>query len=702
MYPFNKLHFLIGLFFFYGAPVLSSDTENITIIADQLSYLNQGTLLQATGNVKIKYGDYQLTTTELTYDKDNNILTANNPIEVKHKNVFKILASTAEISSDFKQIIASKASALIEKQFYVRSQNMKRLPNGKSSFYSSIGTTCEVCPSSPIPMWQIKSERILHDPKSKRLHFKNARMEILGLPVFYTPYLRIPEPGVKRATGLLTPKILTSNLLGVGVKQPFYINLNKSSDLTLSILKTTKTKFLLETDYRKVFQAGKLNISGAVKPETKNNMLEGYFQLSGNSTVFNKSKLSFDATAVSNSGFLGKYGFSDTDRLTSIVALTKQDEKNFSSISATYFTSLRDSTQEEYIVAPNLYARRFTHNNKYGQFFGTEISLTGLATKNLDTNLRLNASIDSERYWKTRTGMQIKGTSKLSGSLYHIDKNENEGIYKHFDPTLALELTLPLYRQSGAQLDTIKPTLQLVYNPSLKLNDKIPNTDSQQVKLDQSSLFSLNRFSGVDKQESGLRLNSGIEYTTENNGPFSYDLALGQIFRVTPSNQFSAVSGLSGIKSDILISGNFDYNSLIKIHGQQLYDQNFSLKQAETTLSYLQSNRTLTSGLIFFDADAIENRQSDLTELTLGVKSKISQNWLASFDLRRNLNENESINAALKFSYENECANINLFFNKRFTETNTLPADTRIELTFDINRIGNKNLQRKSNCLIYN
>ena len=239
---YEKFNFLTCIILFYSYSLSVGAKEKVIIIADEISVSNQGVKLIATGNVKIQYGDYQLNTTELTYDKEKNLLSANHPIELKNKNVFKIIASSAEISDDFKKIIASHASALIEKTFYVRSQKMVRFKNGQSSFYSSIGTTCEVCPSSPVPMWQIKSEMIRHDSKKHQLHFKNARMEFLGLPVFYTPYLRIPEPGVKRATGLLTPKILTSDLLGVGLKQPFYLNLSRSSDVTFSLLKTSKTE----------------------------------------------------------------------------------------------------------------------------------------------------------------------------------------------------------------------------------------------------------------------------------------------------------------------------------------------------------------------------------------------------------------------------------------------------------------------------
>ena len=145
---YKKLNLLICIILAYSYSLSVGAKEGVIIIADEISVLNEGGKLMATGNVKIQYGDYQLNTTELTYDKEKNLLTANHPIELKNKNVFKIIASSAEISDDFKKIIASHASALIEKTFYVRSQKMVRFKNGQSSFYSSIGTTCEVCPSS--------------------------------------------------------------------------------------------------------------------------------------------------------------------------------------------------------------------------------------------------------------------------------------------------------------------------------------------------------------------------------------------------------------------------------------------------------------------------------------------------------------------------------------------------------------------------
>ena len=125
-----------------------------------------------------------------------------------------------------------------------------------------------------------------------------------------------------------------------------------------------EAQFLLESDYRKIFENGSLYISGAAKPNSENNLFDGYFQIFGNTIVFNKSKLSFDATAVSDSSFLGKYGYSDTDRLTNTIALTKQLQHSFSKLTTTYFTSLRENEKDEYIIVPNFYTRYYKNNKR--------------------------------------------------------------------------------------------------------------------------------------------------------------------------------------------------------------------------------------------------------------------------------------------------------------------------------------------------
>ena len=142
------------------------------------------------------------------------------------------------------------------------------------------------------------------------------------------------------------------------MKQPFYLKLDKVLTC-ISVVKTTKTNLLVETEYRKLLANGKLQIAGAAKPRSGESLVDGYFEINGEAKLFKNSNFIFDITAVSDSGFLGRYGYSDTDRLTSKISLNAQGDRNFSEISATYFTSFRDNSQNEYIVAPNFFTRYY-------------------------------------------------------------------------------------------------------------------------------------------------------------------------------------------------------------------------------------------------------------------------------------------------------------------------------------------------------
>ena len=129
-----------------------------------------------------------------------------------------LLNSFVLVSKDLNRIISEGVKALFKNYFKITSEKIKYNSSGKTEFQNSMGTSCKICSvnGSP-PLWNIKSSKILHDKENKTLTFENAVLEIGGVPVFYTPYIKTPEPGVKRASGFLTPKIISSDIYGLSL-----------------------------------------------------------------------------------------------------------------------------------------------------------------------------------------------------------------------------------------------------------------------------------------------------------------------------------------------------------------------------------------------------------------------------------------------------------------------------------------------------
>ena len=675
------------------------NANDLNILADKIEYKNKGTQIVAKGNVKIKYNSYFLKTNELLFDKNINTFKTETPLKLITPDEVIILSKSTEMKSDFQSFTAFKTRTLIDEKLQIASDKLEKKNNDEIIFYRTVGTTCTICKDSLTPIWQIKSEKIIHSQKNKNLTFKNAWLEVIGFPILYTPFLKTPQPGVNRATGLLPPKIITSNLLGFGLKQPYYFNLNESSDSTISILKTSKTNILFDVEYRKFFENGNVNFYSALVPNNSQSKIDGFFKTEGNMNLKNNYNIKFNITSVSNSGFLGKYDYSNVDRIKNIISLEKFSQNSFSEASLIYFNSLRDNALTEPSVLPSLFNRSIKKVDFLQTYVGKEFSLSSLVNTKLNDSSRLTASIDTTNIITHPFGFKIKGLSKVVSNIYFIKKNNDIVTQYRIDPIGSVQIEFPLIKKNKISTEFIKPKIQLIYNPAQKNIMNIQD-DSQQIQIDKTSLFSLNRFTGYDKQETGLRLNAGIEYEVLDLGSFSYSFALGQIFREKNSSQFSTASGLSGIRSDILVSGDLNYKKNIKINSQQLYGENLNLKKSHSSVEYFKNETKFSAGLTNYVADPIEGRYQDINELTLNAEKKIYNYITSNIDLRRNLKQNKNINASIGFKYENECVKIDLSFMRRFTESTTLPEDTRIELNFDF--LGfNKNINKSFKTVCY-
>ncbi len=59
----------------------------------------------------------------------------------------------------------------------------------------------------------------------------------------------------------------------------------------------------------------------------------------------------------------------------------------------------------------------------------------------------------------------------------------------------------------------VEPIAQVVLAPNGSNPGKIPNEDSQDFEFDDTNLFSLNRFTGVDRVTPGSRVDYGLKWT---------------------------------------------------------------------------------------------------------------------------------------------------------------------------------------------
>ena len=120
------------------------------------------------------------------------------------------------------------------------------LQTGEGSYRIIDGTmtNCRI----PRPDWQL----IAHSIKvaNGRATTANTLFKLLGVPVFYLPYLRHPVELNGRESGLLIPVIENSSTRGLVVGEQVYVVLNRSMDMVIGSEYYSKRGFAPNGDFR--------------------------------------------------------------------------------------------------------------------------------------------------------------------------------------------------------------------------------------------------------------------------------------------------------------------------------------------------------------------------------------------------------------------------------------------------------------------
>ena len=75
---------------------------------------------------------------------------------------------------------------------------------------------------------------MLHDNKKKTIFYEHAVVKVYDIPIFYLPKLSHPDPTVERRSGFLPPKFSDTKNLGMGISVPYFWDIAKDKNFTLT------------------------------------------------------------------------------------------------------------------------------------------------------------------------------------------------------------------------------------------------------------------------------------------------------------------------------------------------------------------------------------------------------------------------------------------------------------------------------------
>ncbi len=676
----------------------STETPAAVLVADDIEVTRDRRLI-ARGNVEAFQGTTRLSAQAIEYNPDTGALTITGPIVIEDGASVLILASQAELSEDLENGLLTGARLVLNDQLQLASVQMNRVGGRYTQLYKTAVTSCRICENDPRPpLWQIRAKRVVHDQEERQLYFDGMQLRVLNTPIFYLPRLRLPDPTLERATGVLLPQIRFNSRLGTGLAVPYFFKLGDHRDLTLTPYFSSGTR-TLEFRYRQAFRRGRIIVQGAYSDDDlQPDDARGYLFAAGEFALRRDFVLEFDIESVSDDAYLNDYGLFGKDRLDSTIQLTRARRDEFIRLSYINFKSLRDGEDDDLLpsdVVDALYERRF-HPGR----IGGEIRLAAEAHAHerpsdvdfdadgdgfVDGTDVLRFSFDAE-WLRTMQfgGLQVQSTLGMAADVIRVSDDATFGTGDSgLAPQAGVTLRYPMVRRSDNGVrQFFEPIAQLSWVGGDGL--LVPNDESTRVEFDEGNLLSLSRFPSEDRRERGWALAYGGTWARMDPEGWSASVTLAQILREEAQADFNDTSGLSGTTSDFLLAGKLEFNGGLALYGRTLFNESFDVSKAEVRGAWTRDRLRVGGSYVWISEDSAIDLESNIGEVTFDGGFQIDRFWTANATWRYDLEAGRAATAGAGVAYTNECVRVGLSVNRTFADSTTLEPSTSLGLTVSL------------------
>ncbi|WP_126976580.1 LPS-assembly protein LptD [Frigidibacter oleivorans] len=685
--------------------------ELATLVADALLIDAEGRLT-ATGSVEAFYGTARLRAAAITYDPATERLQITGPITlVEGDGATIVLASAADLSTDMTEGLLEGARLVLDRQMQVAAQSIQRTQGRYTRAARVRASSCEVCAANPVPLWEIRATSVVHDEVERQLYFDNAQFRVIGIPVFWLPYLRAPDPTLDRSRGFLAPSIRTTSGLGTGIKLPYFIPIGQSRDLTVTPYVSTNVTRTVELRYRQAFRAGDIEFRGSLsRDDLEPGETRGAFFGTGSFDIGSDFRLNFGIEAVTDDAYISDYGLGDSDRLESFVEVTRTRRNDYVLGRLIHYDSLRegeDNSTLPTLIGDFTWVRRFAPAIIGGEGGLTFQTHSHLRTSDEETDAngdgivdgrdvaRATIAADWRRNWIADNGMILAALTELTADVYEVRQDPAyDDLELRVTPAVGAELRWPFLRPApagGGAAWVVEPVVQVAWSPGDSADDEVPNEDSVLVEFDEGNLFSLDRFPGADAHEAGLRANVGFTATRHAPRGASLAFALGRVVRTEDLGQFNSSTGLDGATSDWLLAAQYDGASGLTVTNRALFDDDFDVSRNELRLIWSAERYSVGSSFIWLEPDLAEQRPEATSQLAVDAAWDISADWAAQLETRYDFEADRAARAGLGLQYSTECVTLDLSLSRRFTSSTSVRATTDFDLAVVLNGFGSGN-----------
>lgn len=276
------------------------------IVRSDNAQMIEDTTAQFDGNVTITSSQAIITADTANIAQSGRKVVASGDVEYIDETL-RVLSQGVELNNSLKLLQMEESDYEIKELSGRGTAQLLSISGERGLLLESV--TFTTCPRGGED-WQIKASEISISKDNPFGRAYNTRFYVGGVPVFYLPYFAFPVTA-ERQTGLLFPKIGSSQSVGIEYEQPFYWNIAPNYDATISPRWMTERGLQLKTEFRYLNQGSRGELQLEYLPsdlDLEDNSERYFYRYTHQGAIGNDWNLNVDFSGLSDDNYIVDLG----------------------------------------------------------------------------------------------------------------------------------------------------------------------------------------------------------------------------------------------------------------------------------------------------------------------------------------------------------------------------------------------------------
>jgi LPS-assembly protein len=553
---------------FFNAPIDPSAPTDVE--ADQLVFDSVSNTITASGDVVLGLSGYVLSGQNLIYNRNTGDLVFTGAVTVRDPSGNVANTENLRVTGALKRAFLDSLTIVAYDGSMITADSVDYDDAVQTLLVNAQYSPCGECIDAQGRRigWSMRATKITLNREDGSVAIEQPTLSLLGIPVAWLPYLWLPDLSDSALADVPRPSLDYSDQIGLKVEVPFTAYANRNTSILLTPTLLTRQGFLLGAEWVQRFDHGSFSIkaSGLYQfdkaaftfPAAQRDW-RGAIQFSGEFVPATDWIVGAAYSVFTDPAYFADYRLATRRSAINEVYATHLTTDTFIDARLQEYNILGDAAlttqQQQGMALPNL---RFEHTWKLAPGAG-QVDIEG---KLLGIYRELDSTTGNNVYGYS--GRKVHGTVQaawhnqiVAGGLVvtpFVGLRADGAYYDGASPAVgappqgslwsatpiaALDIRYPLISSSPGVVHFVEPIAQIVYRGGSSTAPGITNEDSQSVVFDDTRLFDYNRFSGIDRQETGLRANIGGRYMANFDNGSYVELVAGQSFHLAGTNAFA-------------------------------------------------------------------------------------------------------------------------------------------------------------------